>query len=121
MSNLAPCPGCGQIETLIVWRHSDYAALYSVSCRDCGWRGPCLGTAEAAAKHWNRRAPALRWRREPPDVPGWWWVRWQIGGLRETRVGRYSAEDCGALRSCAPNDERCLWAGPIPEPAEPEA
>ncbi len=76
MSNLAPCPGCGCTDQL---DHCDVGGwiyvLCSVRCSRCGWRSGAAFDADSAARRWNRRAPALRWRRDPPDVPGWWWHR----------------------------------------------
>lgn len=79
MSSLAPCPGCGRCSD----GSNDYViggdprlpenVHYRQIC-SCGWWGPEATTLDAARAAWNRRTPALRWRREPPDVPGRWFA-----------------------------------------------
>lgn len=74
MTALAPCPGCGaapeQATHVHVTSDRHFASYYRARC-DCGWSGPPGETEQIARAHWNGRAPALRWRSEPPDVPGW--------------------------------------------------
>lgn len=62
--------------------------------------------------------PPLRWRREPPDVPGWWWI--VSRGDTTPRVAHYSATDCAELASCYDTSRCWRWAGPIPAPEEAE-
>ncbi len=126
MSSLAPCPVCGRCSD----GNNDYVArspresekvYYHKTC-SCGWRGPEATTLDAARAAWNRRTPALRWRREPPDVPGWWWVR---ESQRPSARIRHCAEgDCEWFRTRlagTPGEERFEWAGPIAEPEEMRA
>lgn len=66
-------------------------------------------------------APALRWRREPPDAPGWWWVR--ESQRPSARIRHCTEVDCEWFRTRlagTPGEERFEWAGPIAEPEEGE-
>lgn len=116
MSNLALCPFCGQRipgEDAIV---SGMAGSCTVQC-DCGGQGPWRKTTDEAIAAWNRRAPALRWRREPPDVPGWWWVR--DSQRISVQIIHCTDADCEWLRprlARIPGEARLEWAGPIVEP-----
>ena len=72
----------------------------------------------------------MTWTKEPPTEPGWYWKR----EIREGRIMSsemveveiaesgevlytYHADYDGAFRSTPGWNE---WAGPIPEPQEPE-
>ena len=70
--------------------------------------------AKEAAAAWNRHAPALRWRSEPPDVPGWWWCEYRRG---TPAISHYTQEQCSQRRAW-PSTPDTRWAGPIPEPEE---
>lgn len=70
MTDLAPCPGCGRSDTVRCYPNVTYAVDHWIEC-DCEWQGPLGHTRDDAVAQWSRRAPALRWRSEPPDVPGW--------------------------------------------------
>ena len=76
----------------------------------------------------------LEWTDEPPEEPGWYWHRThdqhikaddQIQCLREEYGKVYAlrkTQDEGVQEAPVTNDifEDDKWAGPIPEPAEPD-
>ncbi len=62
-------------------------------------------------------APALRWRREPPDVPGWWWHR-RLGASADLVHCDAASVEWHASRAVP--REGAEWAGPIAEPEEGE-
>ena len=114
MTALVSCPGCGLATKL----HRNGTVAYYFDCM-CGWLGPSRRTVEDAAAAWNRRAPALRWRSEPPNAPGWWLIYERDGESRVVRVvdpAYYSTTE--ARERAAVYGWR--WLGPIPEPDEGE-
>lgn len=114
MTAVATCPGCGRADRARVFAGDDY---YRARCV-CGWCAPTASCEAAARAVWNFRAPALRWRREPPDVPGWWWL---VSRADSTpRVAHYAQRDCDDLAACGDSSSGWRWAGPIPEPEEAE-
>jgi len=126
VSSLAPCPGCGRCSD----GNNDYVArspresekvYYHKAC-SCGWRGPEATTLDAARAAWNRRTPALRWRREPPDVPGWYWYCDLQRYGRRVRIEHWDERKIKELgrMGLGPHPHRHRWAGPIPEPEESE-
>jgi hypothetical protein len=124
VSSLSPCPGCGRCSD----GNNDYVArspresekvYYHKAC-SCGWRGPEATTLDAARAAWNRRTPALRWRREPPDVPGWYWY---CDAQLSVRIAHWDAREIAELLSGIrfPHRLEPRWAGPIAEPEEMRA
>lgn len=111
MTALVSCPGCGLATKL----HRNGTVAYYFDCM-CGWLGPSRRTVEDAAAAWNRRAPALRWRSEPPNAPGWWWCEYRRG---TPAISHYTQEQCSQRRAW-PSTPNTRWAGPIPEPDEGE-
>ena len=110
MTDLLPCPRCGgidQTEALAQWMHE---------------RGIATGHGETVADLLTqlsldyRRAPALRWRSEPPDVPGWWW---QQSVERFPWRSHFSAAEVAEEQRVGVNPSM-RWAGPIPQPEEGE-
>lgn len=65
--------------------------------------------------------PPLRWRREPPDVPGWWWHRRTGANADLVYCDVASVEWHASQVARAVARGGAEWAGPIPEPAEHEA
>lgn len=117
VTDLAPCPGCGRTDTLQCYHIGSIGEEY-IGC-DCGWNGQVADNAHAAITAWNRRAPTLRWRRAPPDVPGWWW--WVASrGVTNPRVAYYAQRDCDDLAARGDRSPGWRWAGPIPAPEEAE-
>jgi hypothetical protein len=72
--------------------------------------------AQAGTSECTGSFGVLTWRKEPPDVAGWWWVRgdmWaeeyvvhvEIPGVRINRM----PSGCISISMCE-------WAGPIEKP-----
>ena len=56
MSDLKPCPFCGQSDAnIILLKNGGFTAFQHV-CNYCGSRGPESDTQEKAESSWNRRA-----------------------------------------------------------------
>lgn len=63
----------------------------------------------------------LVWTTDPPTEPGWYWLYDRLYGSRVVCVSHGLVSDGFAalnipLRHCVD----CKWAGPIPQPTEPE-
>ena len=106
---LKPCPLCGTPgDTLEVYPVKD--GFYQVGCWDCFMRGTRLLSPDKAIKAWNALPRRLRWSKEPPKEPGWYWIR-DYGK-------RIHIVDMGCdMTEYEPQPYR-EWAGPIPEPEE---
>lgn len=63
---------------------------------------------------------ALRWTRERPTMPGWYWFRNEEYGTRIVfAFNLYGDHLCFAPPVFGADHDRpveCEWAGPIPEP-----
>lgn len=104
---LKPCPACGTPgDTLEVYPVKD--GFYQVGCWDCFMRGTRLLSPDKAIKAWNALPRRLRWTKEPPKDPGWYWIRDYGKRLHIVDVG------CD-MTEYEPQPYR-EWAGPIPEP-----
>lgn len=120
---LLPCPFCGHGPTVYGQEtpHSPAWKLIRVCC-SCGASGPNFATTKDAIAAWNRRAPALRWRSEPPDVPGLW-LRHEQHTWRPCLV---VCDDVASANWRSPDyiqwshDRNWRWLGPLPEPEERE-
>lgn len=93
-----------QTEALAQWMHERGIAT--------GHGDTVADLLRELAREWHRRAPALRWRREPPDVPGWWWCEYRRG---TPAISHYTQEQCSKRRAW-PSTPDTRWAGPIAEP-----
>lgn len=73
---LKPCPSCGshRLETN-ERRHRNGHRHAFVICPKCGLRGPWGKTRVEAEAAWNDLPRAMRWTKEPPTKPGWYWWR----------------------------------------------
>lgn len=61
------------------------------------------------------------WTKEKPTVPGWYWLRKHGTGVVEIREGLCSVMVEGDGYSGRIEEfHDFVWAGPIPEPEEPE-
>jgi hypothetical protein len=63
-------------------------------------------------------APALRWRREPPDAPGWYWYCDLQRYGRRVRIEHWDERKIKELgrMGLGPHPHRPRWAGPLPYP-----
>lgn len=106
---LKPCPACGTPgDTLEVYPVKD--GFYQVGCWDCFMRGTRLLSPDKAIKAWNALPRRLRWTKEPPKEPGWYWIRDYGKRIHIVDVG------CD-MTEYEPQPYR-KWAGPIPESEE---
>lgn len=72
----------------------------------------------------------LKWTSEPPTEPGFYFVKWPRASMRVVEItnklcdnGSHMelfANGYGVHCSVSYFDRRTQWAGPIPEPVEPE-
>ena len=104
---LKPCPLCGTPgDTLEVYPVKD--GFYQVGCWDCFMRGTRLLSPDKTIKAWNALPRRLRWSKEPPKEPGWYW--------------HSQPPHFGVVIEYFDPDENtpsgAQWAGPIPEPEE---
>lgn len=100
---LKPCPACGA-------RRNVDIIPGQVVCWDCLCRGSSRHRTDDAVKQWNALPRRLRWTKEPPKEPGWYWVRDYGKRIHIVDVG------CD-MTEYEPQPHR-EWAGPIPEPEE---
>lgn len=100
---LKPCPACGA-------RRNVDIIPGQVVCWDCLCRGSSRHRTDDAVKQWNALPRRLRWTKEPPKEPGWYWVRDYGKRIHIVDVG------CD-MTEYEPQSHR-EWAGPIPEPEE---
>lgn len=112
MRELLPCPYCGGVDLkdpTDEWL-SD-ADSHWVNCYDCGCCGPSAERSEDANSKWNALPRALRWMKEPPTTPGWYWVRFDKEEVRMLEIRRSWLKTLQKITEWE-------WAGPIPEPKE---
>lgn len=64
---------------------------------------------DAAIRSWNRMPRVLRWTKEPPTKPGWYWVRFDKEEIRMLEIRRSELKTIQKFTEWE-------WAGPIPEP-----
>lgn len=68
----------------------------------------------------------MKWTKQPPTEPGWYFWRWDNSTIRvfyvsERKSGRLGYGVCKGSASCIVDDDDDVeWAGPFPEPEEPE-
>lgn len=127
---LKPCPACHSEEL----SREYYGGEVWIECLQCGMRGPIfetqIGDETLAEEAWNnlpraphitpndvdckgcpeRREQGLVWTKEPPTVPGWYWLR-DFG--KETRIAYFAVNP--SLFAVGPARE---WSGPVPIPEE---
>lgn len=106
---MLPCPFCGgeKIGIGIISGDKEHAFYHYGVCEKCLTKGPLCSAENVAFMAWNALPRALRWTKEPPTKPGWYWHR-------------IPAADCVIIEYVT--GERHLqigeYAGPIPEPKE---
>ena len=114
---LKPCPYCKGTYTCI---QNVQTGGHQATCY-CGMTGPILATEQEAAESWNALPRRLRFSKEKPITPDFYWNR--DGGL--LRIGEI-LEISGALfcHFAGEHEPQLLelvggeWAGPIPEPED---
>ena len=79
-------------------------------CWNCFCRGSVKASISEAIESWNAMQRRLRWTKEPPKEPGWYWIRDYGKRLHIVDVG------CD-MTEYEPQPYR-EWAGPVPEPEE---
>lgn len=119
---LLPCPACGASD--VVMRVDTRAYGF---CSACGMCGPCAPkvNVEYAVRQWNALPRSLAWTDEPPKMPGWYWFKDEYG-IRIAWIKHDSRKmnELYAVIGGVGNWMSTLhgqWAGPIPEPREPNS
>lgn len=120
---LLPCPACGEEADIFDSFERDGKGHVAI-----GWSAYCTrgclttsehGSREKAATSWNALPRALEWTEEP-QLGAWNWWRDE-----DSRIPRYVYSD-GTVAITMQIDRVPYqklggqWAGPIPEPREPE-
>lgn len=131
MPELKPCPACGSVNCRLIER--EMSAYVVCDFKGCWMSGPIKEYADSAIAAWNklprrpdyndvdcagcpeRRRGYLTWGEEPPKVAGWYWLR-DVSHKGEATTLYMSQSQVERLKTY-PGEE---WAGPIPEPLEPE-
>ena len=130
MNELQCCPSCGSYSVNMGREQVGLTKFNYVICRRCKMTGPEEngGTGEAlsataAAEAWNSLPRPLRWTTEPPTKPDFYWHR--DGGILSiayvyegagTLFCHFAGEEAPTLLDLVTGE----WAGPIPEPQEPQ-
>lgn len=121
-----PCPACGGAAEFMVVEGKIF-----VSCPECGMCGPSLAEScrnfkkidgqidadGACIAAWNALPRRLRWAKERPTEPGWYWVKNK--GCRLARIVHIHEADLYDVARFY--TEIAVIAGPIPEPEEATA
>ena len=143
MVELKPCPHCGGTDLQIV--ETDMTCYIRCCTKGCWLEGPTKEWKSSAIEAWNAMLRHLRWTKEPPAEPGWYFCQRICPGtpkhypLRVVHIhydvvmGKrvlcyggcawYGVEDdrqessplCDISKSAL--EEMC-WSGPIQEPVE---
>ena len=110
LEKLKPCPVCGHTpEHPRDFFDCDGENVFYVGCdnKDCPADiGIIHEDVEEAAHRWNAMPRPLRWTKEPPTEPGWYWFR----NMSKPQIVHLNGVK---NRKPHPADE---WAGPIQEP-----
>ena len=126
LEKLKPCPVCGHApEHPRDFFNCDGENVFYVGCdnKDCPADiGIIHEDVEEAAHIWNSLPRPLRWTKEPPTEPGWYWNR---SKKYKTKSVVQVFEQFGKLYMFYPGSEveeelstDDEWAGPIQEPVE---
>ena len=120
------CPNCGHIPTPYDWCSASDGWRGQAYCEKCDMRGPAvLGDRQAFVDAWNAMPRRLRWTREKPTVPEFYWYKTD-GGVREIGIVFGSGSNTLFVHFAGEEDAHLLelvdgwWAGPIPEPEDAE-
>lgn len=139
---LKPCPYCGNnyptkcFDPSLGWK-------YSIICNVCGMQGPRTKASDEAHAAWNalprssritpndadcagcpeRRDQGLVWTKEPPTVPGWYWLYEESSPSRPVEVVPFGPKGIMHIHGYTEMQPVASimgwWAGPIPMPEEP--
>lgn len=107
MSELKPCPYCGSEDVHVFGMTGECCVM----CFDCLMKGPRKKSKRNITAAWNALPRPLRWMKEPPTEPGWYWLR-QASTKGLVQIVRACGEELPY------NWEDAEWAGPIQEPVE---
>jgi hypothetical protein len=125
---LKPCPACGAPYPRMV-EHEMFAYV-ACDTIGCCLSGPVAETEEGAVRKWNTlaRSPRrLRWTKEPPKEPGYYWheedhekqpVHVFHGATQEGEISLYAQFFNEGYEVHKIERMSGKWAGPIPEPEE---
>lgn len=126
---MLPCPHCGSNNCNVeIIKYTDATWRYYGYCYDCEMCGPSVpesegvGIAEVkAAERWNALPRRLKWTREKPTEPGWYWHCKYMPSI--VRVVKPSSGRMFYYISGYPDQYDVLnddgeWAGPIQKPEE---
>lgn len=127
---LKPCPACGciapRMKNLSPYKLSPPVGVWCPDClmEVCRWTD-----GDEAVRVWNALPRRLRWTKEPPKDPGWYWHQEDRGGKHPAHVFRVvtSGGETGVYVRFFGQPADVVhkidhisgkWAGPIPEPEE---
>lgn len=139
---LKPCPYCGNdypakcFDPSLGWK-------YSIICNVCGMQGPRTKASDEAHAAWNalprssritpndadcagcpeRRDQGLVWTKEPPTVPGWYWLYEESSPSRPVEVVPFGPKGIMHIHGYTEMQPVASimgwWAGPLLRPEEP--
>lgn len=126
---LKPCPYCQSDNVCISIspEMQDGRRFYYGFCYDCTMATPEVSNEEGegiaeeqAAAAWNALPRRLRWTTDLPTELGWYWCRSNVqpkdAAIVFVKDGAFELDE--ELIEAA--SLRFQWAGPIPEPQEPQ-
>lgn len=138
---LKPCPYCGNdypakcFDPSLGWK-------YSIICNVCGMQGPRTKASDEAHAAWNalprsrasppttptasgcpeRRDQSLVWTKEPPTVPGWYWLYEESSPSRPVEVVPFGPKGIMHIHGYTEMQPVASimgwWAGPLLRPEE---
>ena len=138
------CPACEKNNGVCIARTTS-VVTYAVYChnKDCEMRGPKRLTQEEAFAAWNalprsphvtpndadcagcpeRRDQGLVWTKEPPTVPGWYWLYEESSPSRPVEVVPFGPKGIMHIHGYTEMQPVASimgwWAGPLLRPEEP--
>lgn len=122
MEELKPCPACGALVNITGgdgW-HNQHEFWICCENEECGCVRVGDTEREECIRRWNDIPRRMNWTKEPPKVPGFYWItgdpitvvevcKNSNGELVVFYPGSEIEDDIAYLGDCE-------WAGPIPEP-----
>lgn len=117
MSELKPCPHCGGTDLQIV--ETDMTCCIRCCTKGCWLERHTKEWKPSAIKAWNTIPRHLRWTKEPPTEPGFYWFRnEEVEGIIQicnSVKGLYVMYHGNDEEWDLPEGE---WSGPIQEPVK---